>query len=105
MQLALAEEQARVDQAVQDWKRLNLDEEPSELVLRGPQLRRAQANVSSAEARLESAKRDLEKTEIKAPYAGRILTKIVDVGQFVSPGNQLAKIYAVDFAEVRLPLT
>lgn len=105
MQLALAEEQARVDQAVQDWKRLNLSEEPSDLVLRAPQLKRAQANVSSAEARLESAKRNLEKTEIKAPYAGRILTKIVDVGQFVSPGNQLAKIYAVDFAEVRLPLT
>lgn len=105
MQLALAEEQARSDQALQDWKRLNLGEEPSELVLRTPQLKRAQANVASAQARLETAQRDLGKTEIKAPYAGRILTKNVDVGQYVAPGNQLAEIYSVDFAKVRLPLT
>ncbi len=30
---------------------------------------------------------------------------MVDVGQYISPGNQLARLYAVDFAEVRLPLT
>ncbi len=105
MQLALAEEQARADQAFQDWKRLSLGEEPSDLVLRGPQLKRAKANVSSAEARLENAKRNLERTEIKAPFAGRVLTKMVDVGQYVAPGNQMARVYAVDFAEVRLPLT
>lgn len=105
MELALSEEQARSDQAYEDWRRLNLGEEPGELVLRTPQLKRAKANVSSAQARLETAQRNLEKTEIKAPYAGRILTKSVDVGQYVSPGNQMAKIYAVDFAQVRLPLT
>lgn len=105
MQLALAEEQARADQAFQDWKRLNLGEEPSELVLREPQLKRANANISSAQARLENAKINLERTVIKAPFAGRILTKMVDVGQYVAPGNQMAKVYAVDFAQVRLPLT
>ncbi len=104
-QLALAEEQARSDQAYQDWERLSLDEEPGELLLRTPQLKRAKANVASAEARLENARRNLEKTEIVAPYAGRVLNQNVDVGQYVSPGNQLARIYAVDFAEVRLPLT
>ena len=105
MQLALSEEEARAEQAYEDWKRLGLGDEPGDLVLRTPQLKRAKANVSSSEARLETAKRNLEKTEIKAPYAGRILTKNVDVGQYVSPGNQMAEIYAVDFAEVRLPLT
>lgn len=105
MELALAEEQARADQALQDWNRLNLDEEPSDLVLRIPQLKRAKGNVASAEARLETASRDLTKTVITAPYAGRVLTKNVDVGQFVSSGNQLAQIYAVDIAEVRLPLS
>jgi len=54
--------------------------------------------------RLEQAKLRLERTKIKAPFAGRILTKSVDVGQYVSPGNQLAKIYAIDYAEIRLPL-
>jgi RND family efflux transporter MFP subunit len=105
MEFALSEEQARSDQAYQDWKRLNLSEEPGELVLRTPQVKRAKANISSAEARLNTAQKNLERTVIKAPYAGRILTKNVDVGQYISPGNQLAKIYAVDFAEVRLPLT
>jgi RND family efflux transporter MFP subunit len=75
------------------------------LVLRGPQVKRATANVASAQARLENAKLNLERTSIQAPYAGRILTKNADVGQYISPGNQLAKVYAVDFAEVRLPLT
>ena len=104
-ELVLAEEQARSDQAYQDWERLNLDEVPGDLVLRTPQLNRAKANVASAQARLENARRNLVKTEIVAPYAGRVLNQNVDVGQFVSPGNQLARIYAVDFAEVRLPLT
>jgi len=104
-QLTLVEEQARADQAFQDWKRLNLGEEPSDLVLRTPQLKRSKANVLSSEARLENSKLNLERTEIKAPYIGRVLSQNVDVGQYVSPGNQLARIYAVDFAEVRLPLT
>ena len=104
-ELVLAEEQARSDQAYEDWKRLNLDEVPSDLVLRTPQLNRAKANVASAQARLETARRNLVKTEIVAPFAGRVLTQNVDVGQYVSPGNQLARIYSVDFAEVRLPLT
>ncbi|MCZ6673750.1 MAG: efflux RND transporter periplasmic adaptor subunit [Verrucomicrobia bacterium] len=104
-ELSLFEEQARADQAYQDWKRLNLEEEPGDLVLRTPQLKRAKANVASTAARLETAHRNIEKTEITAPYAGRVLSQIVDIGQYVSPGTQLARIYAVDFAEVRLPLT
>lgn len=104
-ELALVEEQARYEQASQDWARLNPDEKPNSLVLREPQLREAQANVAGAQARVKTAKRNLERTRIKAPYAGRILTKNVDVGQYIAAGAQIAEIYAVDFAEVRLPLT
>ncbi len=104
-QLKLEEEKARSDQALKDWERLNPGERPNSLVLREPQLREAEANVASSQARLDMATRNLERTTIRAPYAGRVLSKNVDVGQYVSPGNQLAGIYAVDFAEVRLPLT
>jgi len=104
-QLRLSEEQASAAQALADWKRLNLDDEPSDLVLRKPQLKEAQANVESVQARLEIAKLNLERTTIRAPYAGRVLSKHVDLGQFVSPGNNLARIYAVDYAEIRLPLS
>lgn len=102
---ALNEENARVEQALRDWETLKLSEKPSDLVLRKPQLKSAQAAVAAAEARLEQANINLERTQIRAPYAGLVLEKRVDVGQYVSPGNVLAKIYAIDFVEIRLPLT
>ena len=37
-------------------------------------------------------------------YAGRVRSEQVDEGQFASRGVALAKLYAVDYAEVRLPL-
>ncbi|RJG49439.1 efflux RND transporter periplasmic adaptor subunit [Motilimonas pumila] len=102
--LALAEEQARAAQAKRDWQRLGKGSKANELVLRKPQLAAAQAAVSSAKAKLEQAKLDLERTVIRAPYAGRVLQKHVDLGQFINSGTQLANIYAVDYVEVRLPL-
>ncbi len=99
------EELARYEQAKLDWERLNPGQEANPLTLREPQLRQARASTASAKARVTTAKRNLERTQIKAPFAGRILSKNVDVGQYISPGNQLARVYAVDFAEVRLPLT
>ncbi len=103
--LRLAEEDARVEQALKDWEKLGSGEEPGPLVLREPQLVEAKQLVESAEARVEEAERDLERTQIRAPYAGRILEKQVDVGQYVTPGTVLARIYAVDYAEIRLPLS
>ena len=61
--------------------------------------------MRSAEASLARAQLDLQRTTIRAPYAGRVLAQNVDIGQYVSPGTTLAKVYAVDFAEVRLPLS
>jgi RND family efflux transporter MFP subunit len=101
----LAEEGARADQAARDWGKLGSGDAPSELVLRRPQLAQALAGVASEEARLEEARRDLERTRITAPYAGRVLAQNVDFGQYVTPGTVLARIYAVDYAEIRLPLS
>ncbi len=103
--LRLAEEQARAEQARRDWERLESTEQPSALALRQPQLAGARAAVAAAEARLARARLDLERTAIRAPYAGRVLEKNADIGQYVTPGGVLAKIFAVDFVEVRLPLS
>ncbi len=103
--LALIEEQAKSRQAEKNWQRLGQGGQPSELVLRKPQLAGARAALASAEAQLEQAELDQQRTRIVAPYAGRILEQQVDVGQYVSPGSVLAKIYAVDYAEIRLPLS
>ncbi len=105
----LIEETARSEQARRNWDRLAADrgEEPGELTLRKPQLATARAALDAAETSLVRAELDLARTTIKAPYAGRVLTKAADVGQYVSPGGGgvIAQIYAVDYAEVRLPLS
>ena len=64
----------------------------------------AQAALREANARLAKAKRDLARTKITAPYDGRVRSEQVDVGQFVNRGAPIAKLYATDVAEVRLPL-
>lgn len=103
---ALQQEVAMAAQALENWKSLGNDaKKASPLALREPQLAQARANVESARARIEEAERDLVRTTIKAPYAGRILQKLVDIGQYVSPGTVMARIYAIDYAEVRLPLS
>ncbi len=64
----------------------------------------AEATLRERRAQLEMAERDLERTELQAPYDGRVRQEQVDDGQFASRGVPLAKLYAVDYAEVRLPL-
>jgi len=64
----------------------------------------AEASLHETQARLEQANRDLARTELRAPYRGRVRSKHVDVGEFVTRGKPIATLYAVDFAEIRLPV-
>ncbi len=73
---------------------------------------RAEAELASAAAALAAAKadlvnsqRDFQRTMIRLPYEGLVLSKNSDLGQFVNPGTQLGVTVATDHAEVRLPLT
>ena len=101
---ALAQEKARAAQALEDWNRLGNQGEAPPLVLRKPQLLAAEARVISAESALDKARLELERTNIVAPYAGRVLGKLVDQGQVVNKNSPLAEIYAIDLVEIRLPL-
>ncbi|MGO4892435.1 efflux RND transporter periplasmic adaptor subunit [Flavobacterium sp. W21_SRS_FM6] len=101
---SLLEEQARAKQAITDWQRLGNGQEASSLVLRKPQLEAAKASVLSAQAALDKAQLNLERTQVKAPYAGRVLTKNVDIGQVVANNSELAEIFATDKVEIRLPV-
>lgn len=101
----LALEQAEADQAENEWRALGQGKEASPLVLREPQMARARAKLSSAEADLNQALLDLERTRITAPFVGRIEEKKVDMGQYVSPGKVLAVLYSTDVAEISLPIT
>jgi RND family efflux transporter MFP subunit len=101
---ALVTEQARAEQSARDWKKLGTDQPPSDLVLRKPQLDSAKARVSAATGALEKAKRDLERTRITAPFAGRLSTKRTELGSFVSPGSVLAEFTSVGRHRIRLPI-
>ncbi len=101
----LSEEQARSDQARQDFARLHgPDREPGELVVRLPQVAGARAAVQAAEAAVLRAERNLERTRIRLPYDGMVRSRQADLGQFVSPGTVLGVTFAVDTAEIRLPV-
>lgn len=74
------------------------------------QLIPAQRRVLQAELKLKQAQRDTARlnqtrTQVAAPYAGRVLEKRVDIGQSVAKGTVLATLYAIDSIEVRLPIT
>lgn len=103
-EVVLAEEKARADQARENWKAMGRSGQPSALVVRTPQLAQAEANLAATRARTLKAERDLERTVIRAPYAGQVLEQSVDVGQFVSQGTVLGRVFAVDYVEIRLPL-
>ena len=65
----------------------------------------ADAREREAAVEVERAARDLERTRIVAPFAGRVRTQSIDVGQFVARGTPLGRIYSVDDADVSLPIT
>ncbi|MEH6584483.1 MAG: efflux RND transporter periplasmic adaptor subunit [Halioglobus sp.] len=64
----------------------------------------AAANLVESRADLDQAKRDLERTNLVAPFKGLVREEHVDQGQFIARGNSIGTIYATDFVEVRLPI-
>jgi RND family efflux transporter MFP subunit len=102
-QAALEQELALAKVVEDDWKQLG--KPAPALGLRKPQIAAARAGLLSAEAQLERARIDLERTRIRAPYDGRVLEQNADVGQFVTVGADLGRIYATDYVEIRLPLS
>ena len=99
---ALAEEQARSDQAAADWKRLGRAGKPSDLTLRKPQLAAARASLEGARAQVERARLDLSRSKITASYSGRIRSKNVDLGQYVNRGMTLGEV-SVSYTHLTLP--
>lgn len=102
---ALAQENARAAQALRNWQDIGFDEEPNSLVLRKPQLKEAEANVLAQQASLERAQRNLARTKIRSPYAARIRSRDIGLGQSVGSGTKLGELYTTNYAEVRLPLS
>ena len=100
---ALEKEVAQGKVAEREWK-LITDTSPTELSLRKPQLAQELARVKSAQAAVLRAERNLQRTEIKAPYDAMIDNRMIGLGSFVSVGTQIGKLLGTAIAEVRLPV-
>jgi len=86
-------------------KQLAGQKNPSPLALKKPQLARAESALKAAETALALAQTNLERTQISLPFAGRVESQSVDLGQYVNPGKVLGSVFGTDVAEVRLALT
>lgn len=100
---SLQQEKAKGHVAEREWQQIT-NASPSELGLRKPQLAQEVARVRAATAGVSRAKRNLERTQIVAPYEAIIETKNVGLGSFVTVGSQLGELSRTDVGEIRLPI-
>lgn len=89
--------------AKSELERIN-SKDRNRLFLREPQIKSAYAAVQSAEARLISAKHNLDSTVIKAPFDALVVERNIGLGQYVAQGNQVAQLYNVESAEILVPV-
>jgi len=108
--LDLKVEEGRHTIAEREWALLGA-EVPAEaaareLALRTPHLTRARAALKAAEGALQRARRDVERTAVRAPFNAVIREENVEVGQLLSPQTPIARVVGTDEAwvQVSLPL-
>lgn len=105
MEVKLDMEKSEAAVAVREWQQINPGTEPdSALVLRQPQIRQASAALDSAKAALAKTKLDLERTSIVLPIDVYVTAKSVDLGQFITAGQNAGSAYGIDAVEIDVPL-
>lgn len=87
------------------WDQKKGDTKPTAFALNKPQVLEAEAKLAAAKADLKEAELNVERTEIRVPFNGRVMSRNVGLGQYVSAGAVLGQVFSVDIAQVRLPLT
>ncbi len=65
----------------------------------------ARSRLMIEQARLNKAKRNLERTKLIAPFNGSINTIYVEVGDYVSPGQSAVEIVQTDQLDLNLEIT
>ncbi|MBW2430224.1 MAG: efflux RND transporter periplasmic adaptor subunit [Deltaproteobacteria bacterium] len=78
----------------------------NQLALTGPQKEQLLAQRDMAKVMFETAKLDLERSAIIAPFDGWVLAKTIEVGQHVTIGQSMGRIYSTGELEieVRIPV-
>jgi RND family efflux transporter MFP subunit len=104
-QTALEREHATATLKEEEWRGGRKNQEPTPFSLNLTQVAEAEAKLLSAGADLEKARIDLGRTEIRVPFYGRVRERFVGIGQYVTMGTKVGRVFSIDVAEVRLPLT
>ena len=93
-------------EAQKNWKRSGIEGDPeSPLVLREPQLTVARSEISAAQAELAHAETLLGYTEIRAPYDSIVVQRVVNPGETLFAGEEVATLYSMETAEVSVYLS
>ncbi len=87
------------------WLDKRTSGEPTPYALNKPQVLEAESKLLAAEADLKEARLNVARTEINVPFLGRVREKNVGIGQYVSAGTKLGRVFSTGIVEVRLPLT
>lgn len=64
-------------------------------------LRQAEAEKVRSEALKDQAEQDLKRTEIRAPFAGRVAERLASVGERLRPGEPILSLYDLSSLEVK----
>lgn len=100
---ALSEEKAKAEVAEAEWK--NIQQPATALALRKPQVASAKANLAFAQAQLDNAQLQLIRTQILSPYNAIVVSRDAQKGEYLTAGKQVAELYSIDTAEVRVAVT
>jgi len=103
--LKITEEEAAA--ALEEWNLLYEEERrgaPPPLVAKEPQLLAAQARLEGDRADLRKSLLNLERTELRAPFDGRVSWKNADLGQYVISGQAVASLFSTEAAEIVISL-
>ena len=105
-QTALERELATAEIKQEEWRdNPRKEQEATDFALNLTQVSQARAQLRAARADLDKARLDLARTEIRVPFHGRVRERNVGIGQFVTAGMPMGRVFSIDTVEVRLPLT
>lgn len=99
----LLREREEALQAESEWQALG-DGKATDYVLHKPQLKEREAKLAAAKADLAAANLQLARCRLTAPFNGWVRDKRVLPGHYLNSGEEIAKLYADDSAEIRLPI-
>ena len=81
-----------------------VSETEKKLMLREPQLEIKKATLQGVQASLDKAELNLQRTKVKAPFNGVILSRSVNIGARVSQSSELARLVGTDTFWLKLAI-